>query len=53
MDEPEAQVYRLRHRTPQEQIDWLINQVSFLVARVGTLERQVDELTGQSSGSGS
>ena len=41
-DEPET--YRLRRRTPQEQIEYLIHQVAFLVARVGALEREVAEL---------
>jgi hypothetical protein len=46
MDKDEPTTYRLQRRTPQGQIDYLINQVSFLIARVGTLEREVAELRG-------
>jgi hypothetical protein len=37
-------IVRLRRRTLPEQVDYLILQVSFLVARVGTLEREAGEL---------
>ena len=44
-DEPDVIIVHLRRRTPAEQIDWLIMQVSFLVAKVNRLERDNEALT--------
>jgi hypothetical protein len=40
-------VVHLTRRTLPEQVEYLIMQVSFLVGRVGTLERDVEALTAR------
>jgi hypothetical protein len=46
-DEDNPYIVRLTRRTLPEQVDYLILQVSFLIARVGTLERQVEDLNAR------
>lgn len=39
-EEPEVITVHLRRRTPEEQVEWLILQVAFLIAKVNRLEEE-------------
>lgn len=43
-DDPNVIIVHLRKRTLEEQVEYLLLQVSFMVAKIGTLERQAELL---------